>query len=143
MQKLLIRSAKIRLSATFESYQQLSIIISKFEKTADNPETVISNFYQQKIEWVRLKEEHPVAFEEARSYEKIALENQSPFTWSQGESLDDLERPERVAQIKQNFEKRLERLKTKRVVNPLNDDSELTDLDEVYGSAKMCIACHK
>ena len=100
-------------------------------------------FYQQKIEWVRLKEEHPEAFEEARSYEKIALENQSPFTWSHGESLDQLERPERVAQIKQNFENRLERLRSKKVVNPLNDDSEINDLDEVYGSAKMCIACHK
>ena len=100
-------------------------------------------FYQQKIEWVRLKEEHPEAFEEARSYEKIALENQSPFTWSQGESLDELERPERVAQIKRNFEKRLDRLRSKRVVNPLNDNAGITDLDEVYGSGKMCIACHK
>ena len=47
-------------------------------------------FYQQKIEWVRLKEEHPDAYEEARSYEKIALENESPFTWSQGSHLTSL-----------------------------------------------------
>jgi len=100
-------------------------------------------FYQQKIEWVRLKEEHPDAFEEARSYEKVALANQSPFTWSQGESLDELEQPERMAKIKENFQKRIERLQKKRVVNPLNPNAEITDLDEVYGSAKMCIACHK
>ncbi len=100
-------------------------------------------FYQQKIEWVRLKEEHPDAFEEARSYEKIALENQSPFTWSQGESLDELERPERVSQIKENHEKRLARLKRSVVVNPLNPESELRDLDDLYGTEKMCLACHK
>ena len=100
-------------------------------------------FYQQKIEWVRLKEEHPDAFEEARSYEKIALENQSPFTWSQGESLDELERPERVTQIKENHAKRLARLKRSVVKNPLNPESELRDLDDLYGTSKMCLACHK
>ena len=35
-------------------------------------------FYQQKIEWVRLKEVHPDAYEEAKSYEKQALDNESP-----------------------------------------------------------------
>jgi hypothetical protein len=44
-------------------------------------------FYQQKIEWVRLMEEHPEAFDEAKAYEKDAIEHGSPFTWSQGESL--------------------------------------------------------
>lgn len=100
-------------------------------------------FYQQKIEWVRLKEEHPEAYEEARSYEKVALENDSPFTWSQGESLDDLEKPDRVAQIKADHERRLLRLKKKAVVNPLNPNSEITDLDEVYGASGNCLACHK
>ena len=42
-------------------------------------------FFQQKIEWVRLKEQHPDAFEEAKAYEKDAVEHGSPFTWSQGE----------------------------------------------------------
>ena len=44
-------------------------------------------FFQQKIEWVRLKEKHPDYFEEAKAYEKDAVEHGSPFTWSQGESL--------------------------------------------------------
>lgn len=99
-------------------------------------------FYQQKIEWIRLKEEHPEAFEEARRYEKIALANRSAFTWSQGESLDELEKPERVAQIKDNFERRVERLK-KKIVNPLDPGAELTDMDDVFGSSKSCITCHK
>ncbi|MDE0629791.1 MAG: phosphoadenosine phosphosulfate reductase family protein, partial [Bryobacterales bacterium] len=47
-------------------------------------------FYQQKIEWVRLKREHPEAFEEAKRYEKTALQHGSPFTWSDRESLAEL-----------------------------------------------------
>lgn len=100
-------------------------------------------FYQQKIEWVRLKEEHPEAFEEAKSYEKDAVANGSPFTWSQGESLDELTQPERVKQIKDDYEKRLERMKAKRQQNPLRDDGEDIDIDELYGQAKACLACHK
>jgi len=100
-------------------------------------------FYQQKIEWVRLKEQHPEAFEEAKSYEKDAVAQGSPFTWSQGESLEELTRPERVKQIKEDYEKRLARLKAKRQLNPLRDDGESIDIDELFGQAKVCLACHK
>lgn len=100
-------------------------------------------FYQQKIEWVRLKEQHPEAFEEAKAYEKSAVENGSPFTWSQGESLDELTEPERVRQIKEDYEKRLERAKAKRQQNPLRDEPDSLDIDELYGQAKGCLACHK
>lgn len=100
-------------------------------------------FYQQKIEWVRLRDEHPEAFEEAKSYEKTAVEQGSPFTWSQGESLAELERPERIARIKADYEKRLERLKSRRQANPLRLHDELVDNDELYGTSKMCITCHK
>ena len=51
-------------------------------------------FFQQKIEWVRLKEHHPEAFEEAKAYEKNSVDHGSPFTWSQGEALEELEKPE-------------------------------------------------
>lgn len=100
-------------------------------------------FYQQKIEWVRLQEEHPDAFEEAKSYEKTALENESPFTWTDGESLEELSRPERIAQIKGDYQKRLERQKTKFVPNPLRPVGEPVDIDDLYGQAKVCLACHK
>jgi hypothetical protein len=99
-------------------------------------------FYQQKIEWARLLEEHPDAFEDAKRYEKTALEHGSPFTWSQGESLEQLSRPERLAQIRLDHERRVERLKKKRLINALHDDA--VEIDEVYGSAgKMCVTCHK
>jgi 3'-phosphoadenosine 5'-phosphosulfate sulfotransferase (PAPS reductase)/FAD synthetase len=41
-------------------------------------------FFQQKIEWVRLKERHPEAFEAAKALEKAAIDHGSPFTWSRG-----------------------------------------------------------
>lgn len=100
-------------------------------------------FFQQKIEWVRLKEQHPDAFEEAKSYEKDAVAHGSPFTWSQGESLDELTQPDRVNQIREDHERRLERLKQKLQQNPLKNPSEDYDLDELYGQAKVCLACHK
>ena len=97
-------------------------------------------FFQQKIEWVRLRERHPEAFEEAKSYEKTALENGSPFTWSQGEPLASLEQPERVEQIRAEHAKRM---KGKQVANPLRPDREPVDIDDLYGQAKVCLACHK
>lgn len=100
-------------------------------------------FFQQKIEWVRLLERHPDSFEEARSYEKNAIEHGSPFTWSQGESLDELSRPERIAQIRADHDRRLERMAARRVVNPLRPGSEGMDIDELYGQAKVCLTCHK
>ena len=61
-------------------------------------------------------ERHPEAFEEAKAYEKNAVDHGSPFTWSQGESLDDLSRPKRVQQIKEDHEQRLVRQKSKSLV---------------------------
>ncbi|UVC19384.1 phosphoadenosine phosphosulfate reductase family protein [Mesorhizobium onobrychidis] len=100
-------------------------------------------FFQQKIEWVRLMERHPDEFEEAKSYEKNALEHGSPFTWSQGESLIELAAPERVAQIRADHERRLERAAARRPRNQLRPDSDLIDNDELYGQAKVCLTCHK
>lgn len=100
-------------------------------------------FFQQKIEWVRLKEHHPEAFEEAKAYEKDAVANGSPFTWSQGESLDELTTPTRVTQIKQDYQTRLKRLKDQRQLNPLRQNNKSFDLDELYGSTKNCLICHK
>ncbi len=100
-------------------------------------------FYQQKIEWVRLMERHPDAFEEAKAYEKNAVDHGSPFTWSQGESLDELSRPERVQQIKNDHEERLARQKSKSQLNPLRSDNEPLDIDDLYGKSKVCVACHK
>jgi len=102
-------------------------------------------FFQQKIEWVNLKVRHPDAFEEAKRYEKKAIENDSPFLWTKGESLEDLEQPERIAQIRADFEKRKEREKRTQRKNPLLDGLEL-DIDELYYAEEgngACNICHK
>ena len=100
-------------------------------------------FFQQKIEWVRLMERHPDYYEEAKRYEKTALEDGSPFTWSRGESLDALAQPKRIGEIKEEHQRRLARMRGNLHVNPLRPDAEPIDIDDLYGQAKVCLACHK
>lgn len=103
-------------------------------------------FFQQKIEWVRLKERHPEAFEEAKQYEKNALEHGSPFTWTQRESLTELEQPARVIQIVTDFERRKQRDIASRPVNPLRPADAVEDIDEIFGEDEgggACVVCHK
>jgi hypothetical protein len=103
-------------------------------------------FFQQKIEWVRLKREHPAAFEEAKRYEKTALAHGSPFTWSDRESLDELERPERMRAIEADYDRRAARERARRPANPLREGLEGIGIDEAYGTpevAASCLVCHK
>jgi 3'-phosphoadenosine 5'-phosphosulfate sulfotransferase (PAPS reductase)/FAD synthetase len=60
-------------------------------------------FYQQKIEWVWLYEQHPEFFKQALEYEKDG------YTWNQDESLEQLVMPERMTQIKEDHLIRLGR----------------------------------
>lgn len=99
-------------------------------------------FFQRKIEWVGLLDRHPEAFQEAMDYEKTAEDNGSPFTWSEKESLKELSQPARIKEIKEDYQRRLERAKKRIVKNPLRDDQDI-DMDDLYGNVKMCIACHK
>lgn len=103
-------------------------------------------FFQQKIEWVRLKERHPESFEEAKQYEKNALEHGSPFTWTQGEPLGELEKPARIIQIVTDYERRKQRDLANRPVNPLRPVETHEDIDEIYGEDEgggACVVCHK
>lgn len=99
-------------------------------------------FFQQKIEWVRLMERHPTAYEEAKAYEKNALEHGSPFTWSAGESLEELAHPERVAAIRREHEKRLARQRAAAPMNPLRA-VQTPDLEDLYADSGSCLVCHK
>ena len=104
-------------------------------------------FFQQKIEWVRLKARHPDEFEAAKALEKDALEHGSPFTWSKGESLSELEQPERVAEIEAEYELRRARLRKSIPINPLRPVKACPeDIDDIYGEdegASSCLVCHK
>lgn len=57
-------------------------------------------FFQQKIEWIWLYEQHPERFQMAMEYEKDG------YTWNQEERLEDLIQPERMQQIKEDFIKK-------------------------------------
>jgi hypothetical protein len=104
-------------------------------------------FYQQKIEWVGLKQNHPEAFEEAKAMEKTALNSGSPFTWTDGEPLTELEKPIRIIQIKKDFEERKRRELKRRTPNPLHPLEEKTiDIDELFLDDEgrgSCNICHK
>ena len=57
--------------------------------------------------------------------------------------MDELERPERVEQIRLDHQRRLARMRAKLQPNPLRPDAEPLDIDDLYGQAKVCLACHK
>lgn len=104
-------------------------------------------FFQQKIEWLRLRERHPEAFEAAKALEKDALDHGSPFTWSKGESLGELEQPERMAAIEAEYEIRRARMRKSIPINPLRPVKACPeDIDDVYGVDEgngSCAVCHK
>lgn len=104
-------------------------------------------FFQQKIEWVRLKKYHPDAYKDAKSYEKTAVEHGSPFTWSHGESLEELEKPERMSAIEKEFQIRLQKEASRKRINPLRPQaSSFIDIDELYLDEEgggACLVCHK
>jgi len=75
------------------------------------------------------------------------LKHGSPFTWSKGESLDDMEHPERIEAIKAEYEIRRERMRKRIPVNPLRPVKACPeDIDDVYGvdeGNSSCAVCHK
>ncbi|MBY5504092.1 phosphoadenosine phosphosulfate reductase [Rhizobium leguminosarum] len=75
-------------------------------------------FYQQKIEWVRLKQNFPELYDEAKAYEKPNRVNGQVFYWTD-EPLEDLEQPERMESIEDNWNKMRERKKARRGNQPL------------------------
>jgi 3'-phosphoadenosine 5'-phosphosulfate sulfotransferase (PAPS reductase)/FAD synthetase len=72
-------------------------------------------FYQQKIEWVWLYENHPNLYAEAMTYE------QDGYTWGQSESLAELAEPKRRDTIKREHYLKTERQANKQTSNFLID----------------------
>ena len=85
-------------------------------------------FYQQKIEWVRLKEKYPERYEEAKQYEYANKATGESFYWNGRESLAELERPERIEEIKRKWEKSQERIRkasgSKELIHILGEQEE-------------------
>ncbi|MEQ8552131.1 MAG: phosphoadenosine phosphosulfate reductase family protein [Cyclobacteriaceae bacterium] len=85
-------------------------------------------FFQQKIEWVWLYEQHPDLYFQAMEYEN----EKEGFTWNQNESLKDLIHPHRIHQIKSEHLNRMDKEKSK---------GSKYLLDKVIDAEKDCIAC--
>jgi 3'-phosphoadenosine 5'-phosphosulfate sulfotransferase (PAPS reductase)/FAD synthetase len=85
-------------------------------------------FFQQKIEWVWLYEQHPDLYSQAMVYEN----EKEGFTWNQNESLKDLIHPNRIHDIKSEHLNRMDREKAK---------GSKYLLDKVIDAEKGCIAC--
>jgi 3'-phosphoadenosine 5'-phosphosulfate sulfotransferase (PAPS reductase)/FAD synthetase len=83
-------------------------------------------FFQQKIEWIWLFEQHPDLYAKAMEFEKDG------YTWNQGESLADLCQPERVRQIKLDIIKRQEESRRQ---------SKGSTLVDILGDDIMCANC--
>lgn len=90
-------------------------------------------FIQHVIEWVRLKERHSAYIEEAIGFKKDPLDLRSPFTWSNGEGLSELEKRRMVARVKNEHDARIERARGNGVPNPLRLQREPVDIDVFYG----------
>jgi len=97
-------------------------------------------FFQRRSEWVGLKEHHPDLFEKAKAYEKIDESTGERYTWIARESLSDLEKPERMAEIKANAERELQRAKAEQPNRTLFE--VLTSLDdELDADERACLVC--
>jgi 3'-phosphoadenosine 5'-phosphosulfate sulfotransferase (PAPS reductase)/FAD synthetase len=83
-------------------------------------------FFQQKIEWIWLYEQHPDLYKKAMEFEKDG------YTWNQNESLADLCKPERVRQIKLDIIKRQEESRKQ---------NKGTTLVDILGDEIMCTNC--
>jgi hypothetical protein len=90
-------------------------------------------FFQQKIEWVGLLENHPDLFIQAIQYEKIDDKNGKRYTWIDRESLTELAKPDRVVKIKTEFENKKGNNRT---------DSRLCELlKEDDSGPQPCLIC--
>lgn len=89
-------------------------------------------FFQRKSEWVGLMKTHPDLFKSALDYEKSNPDTGERYTWQHGESLVELARPERVANIE-----------SKDSVGIGRGSRLMTILgDEVDDDDAPCLICH-
>lgn len=91
-------------------------------------------FFQRKIEWVGLYENHPDLFQKAIDYEeKGSKERGKKFTWCQDISLRKLIEPENIKKIKESYQSRLKKTSNQGLMEMMADDCE---------DVNNCIFCH-
>jgi len=95
-------------------------------------------FFQRRIEWVGLLENHPDLYERALAYEKEDPATGERYTWVARESLEELRQPDRVADIKQEQARRMVWQQGRREANkPLHEVFADDDSSE-----DGCLICH-
>jgi len=89
-------------------------------------------FFQRKSEWVELSKRHPELFEKAKLLEKKSPNSGEIYTWSQGETLDQL--VSRASSILENEKMRKSeiRLSWQEILSGQDDDQ----------SEQACLVCH-
>lgn len=95
-------------------------------------------FFQQKIEWVGLLENHPDLFASAKSYEREDTISGERYTWSQNESLQELSSQERIDQIREDYQR--QRIKAETKIKSNLSLMQLFGTDE--SSDDGCLICH-
>ncbi len=95
-------------------------------------------FFQRRNEWIGLQDRHPDLFEKAKEYEKIDNETEQRFTWSQRESLSELEKPERREEILRKAALDSLDKESKSGHQTLGDLITMNDDDDELG----CLVCH-
>ena len=97
-------------------------------------------FYQRKIEWVRLAEEHPERFEEAVRYEEER--GGSGYTWTQGETLREL--LARREDVIREHEAAQKRARERRQLHPKPGSALVDSLADFLDGEEQdgCVVCH-
>ena len=94
-------------------------------------------FYQRKIEWVWLKEKHPELYEKAKGYEKCAgADGKGEYYWNKDISLERLETPEVMKEIKRKWHEQQEVKKKQGYLEGFGNY-----FDDEAGHS--CFTCHK
>lgn len=93
-------------------------------------------FFQQRVEWVGLLENHPDLYQKAMEFEKVDPVTGEGYTWVEKESLAQLRDPERVVKIKEESKKK----------RPIDKKANLS-LSQVFDEddddgGEGCLICH-
>ncbi len=95
-------------------------------------------FFQQRIEWIGLLENHPGLYQQAMDYEKVDAQTGERYTWSQRESLKELMQPDRIAAIIQEHERRKASRRNGRDQTLL----QVFGFNEPEDEGEACLICH-
>jgi len=96
-------------------------------------------FFQRKIEWVRLQENHPDLFEKAKAYETAHSDGRL-YTWNDGETLEQI--LARKETIIADYEARQKKLRENKPNKTLLEVLQMETDNPSDDGEKPCFMCH-